>query len=101
MNSEKQERKQRLEEQLSNIQLVSPWSLETNQNSDILSVLNPDVDQFKWDLKREVIQLPPSLRELKFSIYSATSDIKSGNLPLKRTSNAVADVILCFSQVDK
>ena len=34
-------------------------------------------------------------------IYSAISNTKCGNSPLKRIFRASADEILCFSQVDK
>ena len=37
----------------------------------------------------------------KWSIYSATSNIKSGSSPLKRIFKASADEIWCFSQVDR
>ena len=64
--SESDKRQRRIDEKLSNIQLTDPWHLTTNKDSRILDALNPDVDEFKWDIKKEEIRLPSSLDELKY-----------------------------------
>jgi hypothetical protein len=62
----KNERLNRLEEKLSATQFANPWTLMTNQESGILDILNPDVDQFKWDIKKEEIAIPSALTDLKY-----------------------------------
>jgi len=64
------------------MQISNPWTLSTNLESGVIGALNPDVDQFKWDVKKEEVAIPSALADLKYILADVLAgDESAANRP--------------------